>query len=190
MPVKIIGLTGSAGSGKDTTANYIQQHVPGVHIRAFAGPLKEACKILFKLSNKQLYNLKEKEKPIARFNNMSPRQLMQFLGTDCLRKHISDTIFIDMMSAEHDELSVINDNSSDNSYMIITDMRFNNEAEWVKERGGLVVKIERNGVRTEHSEHASEQGISKDLIDHVLENHGTLDDFYELLYTFIRAVVI
>ena len=77
-----MGLLGTKGVGKDTVADYMISHY-NFDKRAFASPIKEACAILFQL-------------PIARFESegkelcdekhgLSPRQMMQLVGTDFFR---------------------------------------------------------------------------------------------------------
>jgi hypothetical protein len=56
---------------------------------------------------------------------------------------------------------------------VITDVRFPNEAERIKDLGGQVWKIHRDGSGA--GEHASEQELPGELIDMVIDNNGTLD---------------
>jgi hypothetical protein len=62
-----------------------------------------------------------------------------------------------------------------NAFIVITDARFDNEAEFIRERGGFIFRIERinNHKKTVHGAHASEQGISAHLIHGVITNEGT-----------------
>ena len=60
--------------------------------------------------------------------------------------------------------------------IIISDVRFDNEAQFIKSIGGTIVKINRN-VAIESSNHQSERGISIDT-DYVIENNTTIDDLY------------
>ena len=70
-------------------------------------------------------------------------------------------------------------------YIIISDVRFDNEAEFIRSLGGKIVKIERTmgsgssneGKTTKHSGHITEKGISEKLIDVIVENNGTIEEF-------------
>lgn len=169
MNRKIIGLSGIAGCGKDTAAAAIKELEPSTDVFAFAGPLKEACKILFNFSNDQLHHPTIKEEIDERWER-SPRQIFQWLGTDILRTHINQDFFVMNMKQRID--------SSKADYIIISDVRFDNEAELIRSLGGKIVKIERNnGKTTKHSQHITEKGISPHLIDSVIQNNASIKEF-------------
>lgn len=69
--------------------------------------------------------------------------------------------------------------------LIVPDIRFDNEAEWVHSRGGIVVSILRD-----HEElaagHVSEQGVSPELKDFVIYNTGTMRQLSQAAYTFLE----
>jgi hypothetical protein len=57
--------------------------------------------------------------------------------------------------------------------VVIDDIRFDNEAELIRNMGGTVVEITRpNSVQMDH---ASEAGVSRHLIDHTFSNHTDVD---------------
>ena len=93
MDKKIIGVCGLAGSGKDTFALTVKEFEPNTDIFAYAGPLKEASKILFNFSHDQLHHPVIKEELDERWGK-TPRQVLQWLGTDVLRTHIHQDFFI------------------------------------------------------------------------------------------------
>lgn len=172
MP-KIIGFHGIAGAGKDTAAAALKESEKNTDVFAFAGPLKEACKILFNFSHEQLHDGFLKEVHDERWDR-SPRQILQWLGTDILRNHINQDFFVLNMKQRID--------ASKADYVIISDVRFDNEAEFIRSIGGKVIKITRDnekndGKTTKHSGHITEKGISQNLIDAVIENNGTIEEF-------------
>jgi hypothetical protein len=165
----IIGFHGPAFSGKDTAASAIKKTYPDTEVFAFAGPLKEACKILFNFSDAQLYDPILKEQIDKRWGK-SPRQILQWLGTDILRNMINEDFFIMNMRQR------IEDSEADN--IVISDVRFDNEAEFIRSLEGKVVKIERNGAKTtEHSGHITEKGISPNLINAIVKNDTSIEEF-------------
>lgn len=173
---KIIGFHGIAGAGKDTAAATIKEAEKNTDIFAFAGPLKEACKLLFNFSHEQMYDQILKEVYDERWER-SPREILQWLGTDILRTQINEDFFVMNMKQRIE--------SSEADYIIISDVRFDNEAEFIRSLGGKVIKIVRNmggeskndGKTTKHSEHITERGISPALIDAYVENNASIQEF-------------
>ena len=60
---------------------------------------------------------------------------------------------------------------------IITDVRFLNEANAIKERGGILIKIERdNGTESTHISETALDSYDIDTFDYTINNNGTLED--------------
>jgi hypothetical protein len=105
--IKIIGLHGAAGAGKDTAAEAFTNYDKTTKILAFARPLKDACQTLFNLTDNQLYDPKEKEEIIRNADGSaawcidgkeaSPRLFFQWLGTDIIRNHVTNNFFVENM---------------------------------------------------------------------------------------------
>lgn len=158
----VIGLAGEAGSGKDTIGNFLQKNYY-FQKTAFAAPLKSCIKELFLMTDEQLENRTLKEKTDDRYG-LSPRQIMQLFGTEFVRKMIHVNFWINRM----EEFL----NSSEHSRFVITDIRFPNEAELVR-KYGYVIHIERpnNPIRTNNSNHVSEQKLVKHPEDYIIINN-------------------
>lgn len=163
----IIGVNGIAGAGKDTISNMVllslqKDHGLKVQCFAFADNLKKAASVIFNVPLEDFYDRNVKE-VIVPYWDMSPRHMAQQLGTEACRKGIRDDIWIKSL-----ESSILTANVD---VAFITDVRFDNEAEFVKSANGVVVQIVRNGQKTiSTSNHASEAGIKSDLIDLTIEN--------------------
>lgn len=162
----IIGLQGAAGSGKDTAA----AGLIGFYPLAFAKPLKDGAKPLFDLTDEQLHG-KLKEKPDPRWD-VSPREIMQELGDHC--RNYNSNFFITHMRSRIEKAQ-----SQGIKNIVITDVRYDNEARLIRELGGKIVKIERDITTTKHSGHSSEQGILSDLVDHTVYNNRTIEELIE-----------
>lgn len=78
-----IGICGRKFNGKDTLAEYLVKN-HGYEQMAFAKPIKDISKILFGFNDEQLYGSKKEE--IDERWNTTPRQMMQYIGTDMFRK--------------------------------------------------------------------------------------------------------
>jgi hypothetical protein len=74
--------------------------------------------------------------------------------------------------------------------VLVTDVRFDNEAEKLKELGAVILKIHRPDTELwQVASHASEGGVSEKYIDFVVENKGTVDEFRQSLYTALAGVL-
>ena len=162
----IIGLGYKARSGKDTVASYMCcDH--GFTSVAFADNLKEAAKVIFGLSHEQCYgNLKEVTDP---YWNDTPRNILQLLGTECLRNGYHRDVWIKSLGRKL--------LAEPNRNWVVTDVRFLNEAESIRQWGGGLVKIVRPGApQIATTQHQSE--IELDGYDgwhYTLNNDGTLE---------------
>ncbi len=162
--MKLIGITGKAGSGKDTVADIILQQYPGVK-RAMAKPIKDAFEAIFGFDPDSISRL-QKENIMPGFD-FSPRRAMQTLGTEWGRELDAD-IWIELA---HKNLYFL---IGKPGYLLIPDIRFQNEAAWVRAQGGILIHVERPDVQEVES-HASESGtgIAPNIIIH---NNGSIID--------------
>lgn len=161
----IIGLTGKARSGKDTVAEHLAA-AHGFHHYWFSKPMKDACRSMFGWGDEHLYgDLKEVIDP--RFG-VSPRVALQTLGTEWGRNIINSDLWILRAQKEMERHDCI----------VISDCRFDNEAEAVLAAGGIVIEVSREKAN-QVAAHSSESGISSKLITFHIENNGTLPELYK-----------
>lgn len=166
----VLGFTGLAGAGKDTAASMLADLLPNPHLYAFAQPLKEACKIAFGLSDQHVYG-HEKETPLKLYDGVTSRQIMQWMGTELGRNLVHKDVWLKRATLEYSL------HLSPNKTFIVTDVRFDNEAQWVHERAGYVIEVIRpNQHHIATSNHQSERGVDPALIHHTLVNDGTRAD--------------
>jgi len=151
----LIGLTGPAGVGKDTVASFMTGY--GFSTYAFARPLKDALRVLG-IHEPLTREEKEINLPGMPF---SYREAAQKLGTEFARE-LDQNFWLKLA-----------DKAVERNYnTVITDVRFDNEASWVRERGGLVVHIigRKTTVQGALSRHASENGVHRLMYDVILDN--------------------
>jgi len=157
----IIGICGHKQHGKDTIANYFTSYRSGFVQLAFADPLKDAIKVLFNVSDEQLYNPKEKEVVDPRWN-VTPRQMMQKLGT-FVRNDFSEDFFVNHLSMRCFGIPRV----------CISDVRRQNEANFIKERGGIIIKVFRPEMEDSDT-HESETDIKNIKEDYFVLNDGNI----------------
>lgn len=175
----IIGLTGHAESGKDTVARYLAGK--GYTHLAFADPLRqlalvinptlhiEVTEIALGYAPKQKIKLKalieavgyEKAK-----KNPAVREFYQGLG-QAMRDGEGEDYWISKIFPALD--------SSDTD-IVLSDVRYQNEADIIKALGGVIVKVTRP-TAVKINDHPSENEIV--TIDGTLRNEGTLEELYE-----------
>lgn len=158
----VIGFTGFARSGKDTAATYFLGQENYVKY-SFAYPIKEMLRIGFGLTESELEG-GNKEEPLTRLGlDKSPRQLMQTMGTEWGRVMIDSEVWLKLAQRNWE---LLRDNGKN---MIITDVRFENEAQWVKSIGGIITKVTREGVKAANQdEHVQSALIEKHVDLHIM----------------------
>ena len=160
----LIGISGKAGSGKDTAASYFVNKL-GFLQYAIAGPLKRALEVLG-IHEPRDRNLKEALIPGRHY---SYREAAQKLGTEWARN--LDIDFWLNLAKDYYESAAWS--------VVISDVRFENEAAFVRERGGLIIHLKGRAADVDNATHASEQGVEVHDTDCVIYNTGSLEKLYE-----------
>jgi hypothetical protein len=189
----LLGLAGQARSGKDTVASMVEdilkEEVPelDVHQDAFANRLKvsAAHALGFKFDTIEEYRewsdriksnaviqvvLPESpyRRPVDIIQEISGREFLQFYGTEAHREVFDPEFWVKSLLDDPPECGLL----------IITDVRFPNEAEAIREMGGEIWEIYRPETTTPAS-HASEEPLSAELLDFQITNDGSLDELKE-----------
>lgn len=136
----IVGLCGTKGSGKSTAAQHLKKTF-GALIFSFAGPLKKACQVLFGFHTEQLYGTDIQKQTLDPFLGVSARDLLQVMGTEVFRNNKAfavenETIWIANMRERISRVDPFQD-------IVIDDLRFPDEAEFITSIGGMTFLIER-----------------------------------------------
>lgn len=167
----IIGFAGSKGSGKDTCADYLVEHF-GFTKYAFAEPIKDICRTLFDLSDDQLYG-DLREVVDLRYNH-TPRQILQKMGTDFCRDMIDPEFWLKYFKRWANRPNIRQ------GKIVVSDVRFQNELDTIKDLGGNVYIIHRPRAQSaaKKDEHSSE---NQSLLhaECTIYNDGSLDALYE-----------
>lgn len=203
--VRLIGINGLMGSGKDTTFECIQEVVPKARRTAFADKLKifASLAIGFGTDNGVFWADEEHVSLMNRAKNhwdflliddslyaegyMFPvtgrkftgRQYLQWLGNNA-RKVFGDTFWIDQVLPhkrwepnQPDSITdLLQERYPDADVVVVTDVRYTNEAERVLDLGGEVWEIRRPG--TSSDGHSSEIPLDPSLVTRVIHNDGDI----------------
>lgn len=159
----IIGLTGLKGCGKSTVASIIKKM--GYAEYSFAQPMKEALSAMTGLDYQIFDSQDTKELPLEQFDGVTPRQMMQTLGTEWGRQMIHPDLW----------LIIAKQRLSNLEYVVVSDIRFENEAALIREMGGVIIHIERQTDKNETSNHESEKGIAFKECDLCIVNDSDIE---------------
>lgn len=171
----IIGFCGKKRSGKDTGASILINKYGFIRY-AFADALKNACSEIFLLSEEQVNGNKKEE--IDERWNLSPRKIFQIFGTEIFREKL-DNFFPELKEYKNNfwinrfKLWYNNETKKNpNVKIVITDIRFPNEAEIVKELGGNIIKVQRNN----NNKNNNDKHSSESLIDTIKGDFNIIND--------------
>lgn len=203
----IFGLSAPANSGKDVVANYIVDKYGFTKI-AFADKIKRILQDLYQLSDEQLWG-ESKNRSIfdTRYKTPDGSYLTARLGSqafgDCGRSLYEKT----WVKATIDDVIKLHDHyfwdykyskgvykniwSPNKKNIIITDCRYINEMNAIKDIGGKVLRIKRlnSGLKDISGKHSSEVNqvqVLDSYFDHILINNSSLVDLYKKIDEFME----
>ena len=138
----------------------------------------------------------------------TPRLLLQHIGTELFRNQIIDGIWVNALMSEYKAKEELVGTTPENIQWgevypnwIITDTRFPNELQAVKDKGGINIRVNRpkerelilrnaNSIidtrKTLEPKHKSETALDNATFDYTIENDGTLDELIDK----IRALLV
>lgn len=123
---------------------------------------------------------------------MSVREFLQKLGTDGLRNGLHSNVWVNALMADYKHTQVQWANGPIGGYedgelpnWIITDTRFPNEAEAIREKEGIMIRVERPGVKPINN-HPSEVSLDDYTFDHVIQNNGSLEDLLKKVKSILQ----
>ena len=187
----IIGISGKAGSGKDTAAKMLEvlyanpdisyedfankryKNFADIQIVHFADSLKETAQVLFRIGEWET-NTQEGKKTTIDWIGKTVRELLQGIGQG-LRDAIDFDLWVKILFA----------NTEDWSNYIIADVRYPNEIKAIKERNGILLRIDRKDAGA--GNHSSETALDnyKEWDVHI-ENNSSIEDLFEAIRIFTK----
>lgn len=180
----ILGLGHRDGVGKDTVADILATS-HGFKKMAFADPLRDTCRALYGWSHKQMTDRDLKETPDP-FWGISPRTGLRKVGKELVRDNLGEDHWVKLM-----ELG-LNHALDYTSRIVIPDVRFQNEAAFIKKFGGVLWKIDRPGFSDKEAVHESERNLLDytgwDLIINNNDTQEKLEWFVNKMVSMLKEV--
>lgn len=175
----IIGLNGYAQVGKDEVAKILVEDF-GYTQLSFAASLKQA---VYNYNapvqgNQRVQDIVDQFGwEVAKKSFPEIREQLQRMGTEVGRTLWGDTFWIDIVDKQiwH------------HGSVVISDVRFLNEGQYVQDAGGYVVRVNRPGVGPVNA-HSSDAGLPDEMIDYELHNDGTLDDLRSKVIAMLQTM--
>lgn len=216
--MNIIGISGLAGSGKDTVADYLLHNTGFVKV-SLADPIKRFAMDVWEFTEEQLFGAsKYRNAPDFRYRIpnpdgvldpdvfLTPRHVLQHVGTEGARA-IDGDVWIryairtaqrlledsDFIYSQRDGLERNPAAGGETKAVIIPDVRFINEVEHIKAAGGKLLRVVRPGAGLEgnfaiHQSEAEMAAIPDSEFDRVIHNIGTLDDLKKNVQEFVTSL--
>lgn len=177
----LVGLHGKRYSGKSEAARILIEHYMFSEI-CFADPVRDGLAAAFGIPHNVMLDPKLKHIPLCDLGilpiALSYRELVNKFGTDFGRNQIHPDIWVMRNDVIYRELR------NETDLIVAGDVRFENEAAWVRGNGGTIIHLEGNhppeGV-VQASNDESEAGIAIAPEDKHIDNSGSISDLENIL---------
>ena len=199
----IIGITGFIGSGKDTVANMFVER--GCVHDSFAAPLKDLCSSIFGWERSMLEGDTTESRDFREtpdmfwtkklgVPNFTPRLALQLLGTEVLRNHFDQDIWLNSLEYR------IRKQVENTPCTVVSDARFRNELDLIKRMDGVLIWVQRGELpewfetasnahdnvinrkimTTKYKDvHESEWNWAGYPVDYIITNNGTFEELQD-----------
>jgi hypothetical protein len=184
---RLIGITGRAGAGKDTVADYLVNML-GYTKYPLSAPMKKILNDRFCWTDANWADREWKEAPLRAagsldvdfgVNCFSPRSWAQWLGTEVGRAIGGEDVWVNMVKR-----AWANDG---HGFAVVPDIRYDNEARALKSQGAVILRVLRPDVGNVLA-HSSEKGISDYLVDANVPNTLTVNSLIDRSLLALRVV--
>lgn len=157
----LIGISGVICSGKDTVAAIINDITDQRYtVKRFAGKLKVFTSMLTGIPVENLDDQSVKNSTLGpEWSNMTVREVLQRLGTDAVRDNLHKDAWVNALFSDHNS----------RCRWIIPDTRFPNEFAAIRNRGGIIVRVERHTEKRDL--HPSETSLDGFDFDYTIQNN-------------------
>jgi hypothetical protein len=193
--MKLIGLNGAIGSGKSEAARFLSDKY-GYKEITFKAEFVRRIFLSLGICDRHpdheiylnlFYDQELKDKSNELLGGLTPREVkLSFSGWV---RSIDPDAFVKPTELKIKTYSKLKTQSLLD--IVVSDVRFDNEAQLIKRNGGVIWKIERqNNPFKIKSSHESEKDLDKKYIDLTIHNDGSLDDLAIAIGDVLEAAVV
>lgn len=184
----LIAFSGYKGSGKDTAARVLTTEYGFTKV-AFADPVREMALAIdpwIQDPDGLWWPLSEMITfvgwDVAKRDIPEVRRLLQKIGTEAVRNILGTDVWVDYLNSKFPDLF------NDDTRYVITDCRFENECNFVRDSGGQIIWINRPGLTSDG--HASESVVPLKHAVAELHNNETIEELEEdvRFFLFMRGI--
>jgi hypothetical protein len=168
-------------------------------IKKWAGKLKEIASMLTGIPKHKFEDQEFKKTNLSSEWDCNPpgkvgtmykqpltvREFLQRLGTDALRYGLHENAWVNALMSDYKGIDYNDDEQPELPNWIITDTRFSNEADAIREKDGVLIRVERPGVKP-INDHPSEIGLDHYKFDHVIKNNGSIQELADQVKSILR----
>lgn len=178
----IIGFSGKSKSGKTTAANFLTANYNFIR-RGFADGLRSVVANLFSLDSKTLQDHKDHPLPGSQ---RTPRDILIEVGARM--RQVDPDVWFKMWERDlalvTDQFPMIN--------VAVDDLRFRNEFDLLSNKGAVLIRINRavHAVTDEPSEIDLDGYAEEGKFDYVVDNTGSLKEFYEKISGVVSQLLV
>jgi dephospho-CoA kinase len=201
MRTSIIGLTGEAHSGKDTSADYLVSSLSQRGYKVIKISLADRLKVVSQKLIQSFYGIMipledfydEQKKELIRedlpqFNGkpFKLRTVLQTIGTDIIRQMIMTDVWCRYLKEK-----IIDVDTYD--MVVISDIRMPDEIVFFKQLYHFqcyrILRPNRHRIDLHNSQHSTENQVASLLVDGEIDNQGSFDDLYRQLDTLMASTL-
>ena len=170
--MKFVGIVGRKATGKNDVVQFLHEYFINVKTLSFSEPIKQMVKIGYHFSDEQLENGKDIKDLVW---NITPRNAMRSIASTMTA--LDEIHFVDLMCQR-----IRHTDTTGVEYMCISDIRFHNEADLVKNLGGLTIHVSNVKLHVDDpkfvhlDEHVSEVYSDEIKCDYYIVNDGNINN--------------
>lgn len=173
----LVGFHGRAGAGKTTCADHLVRC--GFVKDAYAKTMKQAVSVMFDIPIDILNGDIHVKNKIDPYWCISYREMLQKFGTEACRNTFGQNVWVKAFWKKYPEVPWRG--------LVIEDVRFQNEAVAIIERGGIIIQVQNDIADSVPVDHKSEDALPEHLVDFKIQNNGSKNDLYNKINDIVKG---